>query len=68
MGIIVSVKPILSYAETESGKLVIWHDKVINNLLQRAIRAERRGDDFPLKTSHPNPSYHLCPALQILRR
>jgi len=45
-GIVISLKPFLSHARLESGRLIIWHDRTINRVLQRAIKAERRGDDL----------------------
>ena len=46
MGQVITLKPVLSYTRTESGKLVIWHDKVINNILQRAIATEGVGSNY----------------------
>jgi len=36
------IRPVLSVAKTESGRLVVWYDRTINSLLKRAILAEVR--------------------------
>ena len=38
MGVV--IKPIISYARTESGKLVVWYDKTMNYLLRRTVLME----------------------------
>lgn len=34
------IRPILSIARTESGKMVVWYDRTINGLLKRAVLTE----------------------------
>jgi len=34
------IRPVLSVAKTESGKMVVWYDKTINSLLRRAVLME----------------------------
>jgi len=38
MGVVIC--PILSMAKTESGRLVIWYDRTINEVMKRAILTE----------------------------
>jgi len=42
MGKVRNLKPVLSYARLESGKLLIWHDKTVNALLKRAKQYEEK--------------------------
>jgi len=36
------IRPILSIARTESGRLVVWYDRTINSLLKRAVLTEAK--------------------------
>ena len=34
------IRPVLSVAKTESGRLMIWYDRTINEVMKRAILTE----------------------------
>ena len=34
------IRPVISVSRTESGKMIIWYDRTINELLKRAVLTE----------------------------